>query len=195
VHTRRRRDMQVTPTALAGVWIIEEERHSDARGYFARTFDATVFATHGLETVWRQCSLSHNHRRGTLRGLHYQAAPHEETKLVRCIRGAVHDVIVDLRPSSATVHQHVSVELTAENGRAVYVPPGTAHGFQTLVDDTDLFYQITPDYVTAAAAGVRFDDPLLRIAWPLPVSVISARDQSFAELRHADHVAGPARTR
>jgi dTDP-4-dehydrorhamnose 3,5-epimerase len=176
--------MQLTQASIAGVWIIDEQRQSDSRGYFARTFDASVFAAHGLETAWRQCSLSHNHRRGTLRGLHYQMAPHEETKLVRCVRGAVHDVVVDLRPWSPTLHQHVAVELTAGNGRALYVPPGTAHGFQTLADDTDLFYQITPEYAAAASAGVRFDDPLLRIAWPLPVSVISARDQSFVELRH-----------
>jgi dTDP-4-dehydrorhamnose 3,5-epimerase len=187
--------MQLTHTAIAGVWIIDDERRSDSRGYFARTFDVSVFAAHGLETAWRQCSLSHNHRRGTLRGLHYQMAPHEETKLVRCVRGAVHDVVVDLRPSSPTLHQHVAVELTAENGRALYVPAGTAHGFQTLTDDTDLFYQITPEYVAAAAAGVRFDDPLLQIAWPLAVSVISDRDQSFVELRHGEQVAAAARTR
>jgi dTDP-4-dehydrorhamnose 3,5-epimerase len=187
--------MQLTQTSIAGVWIIDQERHTDARGYFARTFDTSVFVAHGLEIAWRQCSVSHNHRRGTLRGLHYQVTPHEETKLVRCIRGAVHDVIVDLRPSSPTFHQHVAVELTADNGRAVYVPPGTAHGFQTLEDETELFYQITPEYVAAAAAGVRFDDPVLRIDWPLPVSVISARDQSFVELRHEHQVAGAARTR
>jgi dTDP-4-dehydrorhamnose 3,5-epimerase len=172
--------MRLAQTAIAGVWIVEEERHTDARGYFARTFDTGVFERAGLETAWRQCSVSYNHRRGTLRGLHFQAAPHEETKLVRCIRGAVHDVVVDLRPSSPTRYHHVAVELTADNGRAVYVPAGTAHGFQTLADESALFYQITPDYVPSAAAGVRFDDPRLGIDWPLPVAVISERDRSFA---------------
>jgi dTDP-4-dehydrorhamnose 3,5-epimerase len=180
--------MRLTRSAIAGVWIVDEERHIDARGYFARTFDTGRFEQAGLETAWRQCSVSHNHRKGTLRGLHFQAAPHEETKLVRCIRGAVHDVIVDLRPSSPTRYQHVAVELTADNGRAIYVPPGAAHGFQTLEDDSALFYQITPDYVPSAAAGVRFDDPVLRINWPLPVSVISDRDRSFAGLRYEPQV-------
>jgi dTDP-4-dehydrorhamnose 3,5-epimerase len=169
-------------TAIPGAWIVEPVRHHDERGFFARTFDVDTFGRHGLVTAWRQCSVSFNARAGTVRGLHFQRAPHRETKLVRCVRGAILDVIVDLRPASVAFGQHVAVPLSADNGVAVYIPEGVAHGFQTLEDGSEVFYQITPDYAADAVAGVRFDDPILGIVLPLPVSVISARDRELPVL-------------
>jgi dTDP-4-dehydrorhamnose 3,5-epimerase len=166
-------------TIIPGAWVVEPVRHHDERGYFARTYDHDSFSRHGLSTAWRQSSLSFNARAGTLRGLHFQRAPHQEIKLVRCSRGAIHDVIVDLRPSSPAFGKHVAVTLSAGNGICLYIPAGVAHGFQTLEDDTEVAYQITADYAPAAAAGVRFEDPALGIAWPLPVTVISERDRQL----------------
>lgn len=168
--------------ALEGAYRIEFEERSDERGFFARSFCREEFAAQGLETRIEQCSLSHNARRGTLRGMHYQRAPHGETKVVRCERGAIFDVIVDLRPASPTYRRWVSVQLDATGLAALYVPAGFAHGFQTLVDDTLVAYQISSPYVPEAAAGLRFDDPALAIDWPLDVSVISARDRAFPML-------------
>ncbi len=160
--------MILQPTALVGVFTVDLDRRADARGYFARSYDAAVLAQHGLEPTDTQWSVSFNTARGTLRGLHYQADPHGEWKLVRCTRGAIFDVAVDLRAGSPTRGQHVAVELSAESGRALYIPPGCAHGFQTLADDTELLYGISPAYVAEGARGIRFDDPALAIAWPLP---------------------------
>lgn len=179
--------MRFLESRLAGVWIVEPELHTDARGSFARIWCAREFGERGLETGIAQCALSVNRRRGTLRGLHYQAPPWEETKLVRCVRGALWDVVVDLRPGSPTYLRHRGVELTAENRRALYVPAGCAHGFQTLEDDTEVLYQLSTPYVPEAARGLRWDDPGLAIRWPLEPTVLSDRDRSFPDhdpLRH-----------
>jgi dTDP-4-dehydrorhamnose 3,5-epimerase len=153
-------------TPVAGSYAVEPERMEDARGFFARTFSADEFAAHGLDDRVDQCSTSFNAKRGTLRGLHYQAAPHGESKLVRCTRGAIYDVAVDLRPNSPSYLRWAAVELTAENGRALYVPEGCAHGFQTLADASEILYQISAAYVPEAARGVRWDDPVFSIEWP-----------------------------
>jgi len=169
--------MIFTPLSLPDAYLIEPERLEDERGFFARTFCAEEFSRRGLRPPTAQCSVSFNHRKGTLRGMHYQAPPHEETKLVRCTQGAVYDVLVDLRPGSPAFRQWVAVELSAGNRRMVYVPPGLAHGFQTLADDSEVFYQISPSYVAACQRAVRWNDPAFGIRWPLEVSVISQRDR------------------
>jgi len=175
--------MIFTELALSGAFLVESERLEDERGFFARTFCAAEFAARGLRPPIVQCSVSYNRRRGTLRGLHYQASPHEEAKLVRCTHGAVYDVIVDIRPGSATFRQWAGIGLSAENRRALYVPEGFAHGFQTLVDDTELFYQASAAYVPEAARGIRWDDPALAIAWPPAAArVISPRDLALPTL-------------
>jgi dTDP-4-dehydrorhamnose 3,5-epimerase len=170
-----------SPTAIPGVWVIEPERHRDERGFFARTWCAHEFAERALETRVAQCSLSFNHRRGTLRGLHYQAPPFAEVKLVRCTRGALFDIAVDLRPDSPTFRRWVGVELTPENGRALYVPRGFAHGFLTLADATEVAYQISAEYSPAQGRGVRWNDPFFGVAWPGPVEVIAARDRDYPD--------------
>lgn len=164
---------------LPGAYVLEPEFHQDERGFFARAFCRREFEDRGLEPAVSQCSLSFNRRRGTLRGMHYQAPPGEEAKLVRCVRGAIHDVIVDLRQDSPTFGRHVAVELSADNRFALYVPGGFAHGFQTLADDTELYYQMSEAYDPELARGFRHDDPELGIAWPLPVTVISERDREL----------------
>jgi dTDP-4-dehydrorhamnose 3,5-epimerase len=168
--------MIFVPTALDGVWQIEPERHSDPRGHFARSFCAEEFAAHGLPATFVQCNISYNALRGTLRGLHWQADPHPEGKLVRCTRGAIFDVAVDLRPGSPTLHRWAAAELTADNGRALYVPPGFAHGFQTLADATEVFYQMTEPYHADLARGARWNDPAFGITWPLADPLVSKRD-------------------
>jgi dTDP-4-dehydrorhamnose 3,5-epimerase len=173
--------MRFTETELAGAFVVDLEPHRDERGFFARAFDAAEFERRGLSGAVAQVSLSHNDRRGTLRGMHF-AAPQGETKLVRCVRGAMHDVIVDVRPGSATRGRHVAVELSAGNRRALYVPEGFAHGFQTLADDTEVLYQIAQYHTPGSERGLRFDDPALGIEWPLPVTVISARDRAWPSL-------------
>lgn len=175
--------MKFVELALGGAFLIEPERHEDERGFFARTFCADEFAARQLNPVVAQCSVSYNRRRGTLRGLHYQAAPHGEDKLVRCTAGAVFDVIVDLRPGSPTFKRWLGVELGAADRQMLYIPAGFAHGFQTLADDTELLYQMSTPYVPAAARGIRWDDPDLGIAWP-PVAkrVISPRDLALPAL-------------
>lgn len=172
-------------TELAGVFIIEPERMADARGFFARTWCRDAFADHGIDASFVQCGASYNRRRATLRGLHYQAPPYAEAKLVRCVRGAAFDVAVDLRPGSASFGRWTAVELSAANGRMVYLPQGVAHGFQTLVDDTELSYQISAPYRAEAARGVRWDDPDLAIAWPLGDPILSDRDRALPPLRAA----------
>lgn len=168
-------------TELAGAFVIELDRKPDERGFFARTFCEREFAEHGLPVRFPQCNLSHNSRRGTLRGMHYQAAPHGETKLVRCVRGAIYDVIVDLRRSSPTRLRWIGVELSAENGRALFIPEGFAHGFLTLGDEADVFYHMGAFYVADAARGLRWNDPAIGIRWPSPPALIAARDASYAD--------------
>lgn len=163
-------------TPLAGAFVLEPERFEDERGFFARTFCRRELGERGLETAVAQASVSFNRRRGTLRGLHFQAEPDAEVKLVRVVRGAVFDAIVDLRSGSPTFKRFFSVELSAESGRQLYVPRGFAHGFQTLADDTEVCYQISTFYAPEAARGYRYDDPAFAIPWPEPVTVISARD-------------------
>ena len=177
--------MRFTETELPGAWVIDLERHRDHRGWFARTYDAEAFAARGLQTRVAQCNASFNRRRDTLRGLHYQVDPHGESKLVRCVRGAIFDVAVDLRPHSPTYCRWLGVELSAHTGRSVYLPPGMAHGFQTLTPDTEVVYQMGHPHVPAAARGVRWNDPAFGIAWPEPAGrrTISDRDSSYPEFR------------
>jgi len=169
-------------TALKGAYLIEPERAEDERGYFARTWCAQEFAEHGLNSSLAQCGTSFNKCRGTLRGMHYQVAPYAEVKLIRCTRGSVWDAIIDLRKDSVTYMQYVSLELSAVNGHMLYVPEGFAHGFQTLEDNSELFYQLSAFYHPEAARGVRWDDPAFTIAWP-PVEqrILSGRDHSWPD--------------
>ena len=169
-------------TAIEGVWVVEPERYEDERGFFARTWDVDDFARRGLTSRLVQCSISFNRRRGTLRGMHFQAAPHEEAKLVRCTSGSIFDVAVDLRTESATFRHWVGTELSAENRLAMYVPEGCAHGFLTLTDDSEVAYQISEFYAPDAARGVRWDDPAIGIVWPGEVLVINERDRSYPDL-------------
>lgn len=169
-------------TAIPGCVRIEAEAHEDDRGLFARTWCAREFEAAGLPGALAQCSLSRNPRKGTLRGMHYQRPPSREGKLVRATRGAVLDVIVDLRPGTDTFLTHVAVELGAENLTAVYIPPGCAHGFQTLMDDTDVFYQMTDFYVPDLGCGLRWDDPRLGIEWPLPDPIMNERDRNYPDV-------------
>lgn len=166
-------------TEIKGVYVIDLEPRTDHRGGFARTFCAREFEAHGLRPVVAQCNLSYNHQRGVLRGMHYQVAPATEAKLVRCTRGAIYDVVIDLRPGSPTRGAHVGVELTAESRRALYVPELFAHGYQTLTDDAEVFYQVSEFYAPGHERGVRYDDPAFGIRWPLPVSEISEKDASW----------------
>ena len=174
--------MRFLNTEIPGVFVLEEERHEDERGFFARTWCAEELAAHGLEPKLSQCSVSFNHRRGTLRGLHYQAPPFAEVEIVRCSRGALYDVAVDLRPDSPTFRRSVGVELAAGSGRALYVPRGFAHGFLTLADSTEVSYQISTPYQPKAGRGVRYDDPALAIAWPGPIETIAPRDRDYPDL-------------
>jgi dTDP-4-dehydrorhamnose 3,5-epimerase len=155
-----------TETELAGAFVIELERHTDERGFFARTFCQQEFEAHGLRAEVAQCNVSFNKRKGTLRGMHYQAAPFAEAKLVRCTAGSIYDVIIDLRPASPTFKRHFAVELSAENHRMLYIPDDFAHGFQTLEDDTEVFYQMAQRYSAEHARGVRWNDPAFGIEWP-----------------------------
>lgn len=173
--------MQITETQIPGASIIEAERVADERGFYALAWAKSEFTAHGLNANLAQCNFSYNHRRGTVRGMHWQAPPHAETKLVRCIQGGIYDVIVDLREDSATYRQWVGVELTAENHRALYIPEGCAHGFQTLEDATEVFYMITEYYAPAAARGMRWNDPAINVIWPLAVTVISERDAQYPD--------------
>jgi dTDP-4-dehydrorhamnose 3,5-epimerase len=174
--------VRFVPTALAGAWVIEQERLADERGFFARTWCAEELTDRGLESHLAQCSISFNHRRGTLRGLHYQAPPFAEVKIVRCSRGALYDVAVDLRPDSTTFRRWIGVELTADNGRALYLPRGFAHGFLTLADATEVSYQISAPYRPEMARGARYDDPFFGVVWPGPVEVIAARDRDYPDV-------------
>jgi dTDP-4-dehydrorhamnose 3,5-epimerase len=173
--------MRFTETALPGAFVIDAEPARDERGAFTRTFCVRDFAGHGLNANVAQCSVSLNHSRGTLRGLHFQLAPHAECKLVRCARGTIWDVIVDLRPESPTYTRWTGVELSARNGRMLYVPEGMAHGFQTLEDDSEVLYQMSREFEPTAYRGVRFDDPAFAIDWPLALGTISERDRSYPD--------------
>lgn len=175
--------MRFIQTPLPGAWVIELEQISDERGWFARSFDPDEFRAHGLDPTIAQCNVSFNARSGTLRGMHYQAEPHGESKLVRCVRGAIFDVAVDLRGDSATRCEWHGVELSAENRLAYYIPAGLAHGFQTLTDDCEVLYQMGHRYVPDAARGVRFDDPAFAIQWPQPPGrrIVSDRDRSYPD--------------
>jgi dTDP-4-dehydrorhamnose 3,5-epimerase len=172
-------------TPLKGAFVIEPERLVDGRGFFARSFCAEEFSAHGLNPRVAQCNVSFNLKAGTLRGMHFQKEPHAEAKLVRCTLGRVHDVIIDLRPGSATYCRWFALELSAANRRMLYVPEGFAHGFQTLEDDTEMFYQMSEFYRPESAAGVRWDDPSLAIAWPVAQPIVSDRDRSYPDLRRA----------
>lgn len=173
--------------ALAGAFVVEIDPRRDERGFFARTFCRDEFRAHGLCDDFPQCSVSFNQKRATLRGMHYQEPPHAEVKLVRCTQGAIHDVIVDLRPGSPTLRKWVAVELSAANRRALYIPEGLAHGFLTLEDETEVYYQISRPHHPEAARGVRYDDPAFGIRWPVPPAVIALRDRSYP-----DHALRPA---
>jgi len=171
--------LKFLPTPLEGAFIVEPELLEDERGSFARSFCQEEFRAHGLDPVVVQCNVSFNKRRGVLRGLHYQVKPHEEAKLVRCTRGAIWDVIVDLREGAATRYRWFATELTADNRRALYIPKGFAHGFQTLADDSEVFYQMSEFYHPESARGIRWNDPAIGIAWPLADPLVSLRDQSY----------------
>jgi dTDP-4-dehydrorhamnose 3,5-epimerase len=170
--------MIFTETKLRGAYVIEPDLIKDERGFFARTWSAEEFSAHGLNPNIAQCNTSLNKLKGTLRGMHYQIAPDEEAKLVRCTAGAIYDVMIDLRPDSPTWAQWFGVELTFQNRLMVYVPEGFAHGYQTLADDTEILYQVSAYYHPESARGVRWDDPAFGIEWPLKISVISERDSS-----------------
>lgn len=173
--------MIFNPTKLAGACLIDLEKRSDDRGFFARTWCRKEFSAQGLVEEFVQANVSYNRRKGTLRGMHYQLAPHEEVKLVRCTRGSIYDAIVDVRPDSPTYLQWIGVELTAANYRMLYVPAGFAHGFQTLEDDTEVVYQVSAFYTPQAERGARCNDPAFGIRWPLPVAVISEKDRTWPD--------------
>jgi dTDP-4-dehydrorhamnose 3,5-epimerase len=177
--------MQFFETKLSGAWLIDEEPKRDHRGFFARTFCAREFAQRGLEWDFVQHSTSYSSDKGTLRGMHFQRAPYTEVKIVRCLKGAIWDVIIDILPHSPTYQRWQAFELTADNRRQLYVPAGFAHGFQTLCDDTEVGYLISAYYAPSAACGIRYDDPTFAIAWPLPSGPMSTVDKGwpdFAEL-------------
>jgi dTDP-4-dehydrorhamnose 3,5-epimerase len=169
------------PTEVEGVFRLEPERIEDERGYFARTFSVGEFVERGLDPQVVQRSVSHNRRRGTLRGMHFQAAPHEETKLVSCIRGEIWDVVVDLRPGSPSHRRWTAATLSAENGHGLYIPKGCAHGYITLTDDALVDYQISAAYHPASAGGVRYDDPAFGVKWPFAPTIVNARDRSWPD--------------
>ena len=170
-------------TGLEGAFVVEPELMEDERGFFARAWCQREFEVHGLRIGWVQGNISGNYRAGTLRGMHYQAAPHGEIKLVRCTSGSLYDVIVDLRPGSPTYLKHMSVELSSRNRKMLYIPEGVAHGFQTLEDSTEVFYLMSALYAPEYARGVRWNDPVFGIQWPPAVRIISARDQNYPDYR------------
>jgi dTDP-4-dehydrorhamnose 3,5-epimerase len=176
--------MKFTQTKISGAYLIEIEPITDERGFFSRTFCTTEFKKHGLESNFVQCNVSFTSQWGTIRGMHYQVSPYTETKLVRCSRGAIYDVILDLRSESPTFKQWVAAELTADNHQMFYIPSGCAHGFQTLANDTEVFYQMSDIYHAAAATGIRWNDPAFGIKMPLAVSCISQRDSSYSDFEN-----------
>ena len=173
--------MNFVPTRLAGAYIVDLHPQNDSRGFFARTWCQKEFSEHGLNAGLVQCSISFNLKKGTFRGMHYQAAPYEEAKLVRCTMGSIWDVIVDLRADSPTFKEYLSVTLSADNRKMLYVPEKFAHGFITLEDNTEVFYQMSEFYSPERARGFRWNDPTFRIRLPLDVTVISDRDQDYPD--------------
>ena len=178
--------MIFTETEIPGAYTIDIDPREDERGFFARAWCAEEFAQYDLVTRVAQSNVSYNARRGTLRGMHYQVPPHAEVKIVRCTRGAIYDVIVDLRPESSTHRRWIGVELSADNRRMLYVPEGFAHGFQTLEDDTEAFYQVSEFYAPGAERGLRWNDPALGIEWPLPDDpIVSEKDRTWPDFEEA----------
>lgn len=175
--------MKIQETGIPGAHVIEMEPHEDERGFFARTWSSQELQALGLDSTVTECSISYNAKRGTLRGMHYQVAPHEETKLVTCIRGRIFDAIVDLRPESDSYLQTFATELSLEDRKALFIPAGVAHGFITLEDDSYVHYQIGGAYEPSAARGVRWDDPALDVDWPLEPVVVSGRDLAFEDFK------------
>lgn len=173
--------MKFNQTTLHGAYLIEIEPHEDERGFFARTWSREEFLKHELNAAIAQCSISYNKKRGTLRGVHYQVKPYEETKVVACTAGAIYDLIVDLRPTSKTFKRWFAVELTADKKNMLYVPEGFAHGFQTLEDESEVFYQISQTYQPEYSRGIRFDDPAFGFQWPIEKRIISERDRTFPD--------------
>jgi dTDP-4-dehydrorhamnose 3,5-epimerase len=180
--------MIFTEMQLQGAFIIDPEAIEDARGFFARAWCQRENEARGLNPRLVQCSISFNKKRGTLRGMHYQIMPHQEARLVRCTRGAIYDVIIDLRPDSSTFKQWMAVELTADNRRMLYVPEGFSHGFQTLEDNTEVFYQMSEYYAPECARGVRWNDPAFGIRWPAGELIISERDRRYPDFTLSDYV-------
>lgn len=176
--------MTFEQTPIPGIWIIGLERREDDRGFFARSFCEREFGSHGLLMRFPQCNISFNQKRGTLRGMHFQREPKAEVKLVRCTRGAVYDVVVDLRKQSATYLRWFGIELTDENRLALYIAEGCAHGFQALVDNTELFYHMGEFYDAGAGDGVRWNDPAFGIKWPLADPILSERDATYPDFQH-----------
>ena len=178
--------MIFTETELKGVFLVDLDRKEDERGFFARVWCRDEFERHGLSVQLAQCNISFNCHAGTLRGLHYQVPPHAETKLVRCTQGAIFDVVVDIRRGSPTFRQWVGVELTAGNRRSLYIPEGFAHGFVTLEAETEVFYQMSTSYHAASGRGLRYDDPLLNIEWPVTIRRVNERDQNYPLLQEEE---------
>lgn len=176
--------MKFVETELKSAYIIELEPIEDERGFFARSWCKKEFEEHGLNPNLVQCNISYNKKKGTLRGMHYQVKPFEEAKLVRCTRGSIYDVIIDLREDSNTYMKWISVELAADNNKMLYVPEGFAHGFQTLEDDTEVTYQMSEFYHPECARGIRWDDKMFEIAWPIEEMIISEKDKSYADWRY-----------
>jgi len=171
--------MRFGETSIAGAFVLDIERFEDERGFFARVSCVREFSEHGLAAAIMQTSIAYNRKKGTLRGLHYQAPPGREAKYVRCTRGAILDVVVDIRPNSPSFLRHIAVELTADNRRGLYVSPGLAHGYQTLTDDTEVFYQMSDYHAPELARGFRWDDPAFGIAWPDGPRIINSRDNGY----------------
>lgn len=176
--------MIFSETKLKNVYLIEQERFEDDRGFFARTFCKKEFQAHGIHSTFVQCNTSFNVKKGTLRGMHYQSKPHEEAKLVRCTMGAIYDVVIDIQPESNTFREWIAVELTFVNRKMIYVPEGFAHGFLTLEDNTEVFYQISEFYTPESSRGVRWNDPAFNVQWPMDIAVISDRDSQYPNLTY-----------
>ncbi len=178
--------MIFTETKLAGAFLIELEKRGDERGFFARTFCQEEFAKHGLNSRLAQVNMAHSRFKGTLRGMHYQMSPHAEAKLVRCTRGSIFDVAIDLRPNSVTYRHWIGVELRADNYKMFYIPEGFAHGYMTLCEDTELIYCVSEFYAPEAERGVRWNDPVFDIRWPMTPSTISDKDRSWNDFEHPE---------
>src|SRR5689334_21707601 len=178
--------MLFTETNLRGAFVIDIERREDSRGFFARAFCQNEFEAHGLKPIIAQGNVAFNRKKGTVRGMHFQFPPAAETKMVRCSRGAILDIIVDLRPESPTYLQHIAVELSAENHRGIYIPERFAHGYQALEDNTETTYHVGEFYTPGSEGGLRYDDPALALTWPLPVSVMSEKDREWKPLAEID---------